>query len=702
MATIEQEVRTVCRMCHGGCGAIVTLQDDRVVRIRGDRANPNNEGFLCAKGRASIDHLYHPDRLKYPLRRGRAKGGRFERISWETAYEIIADRMNDIRRECGPESVVFAQGTDRNYQEWLFRFANTFGSPNVLGPAHVCFYPRVMAGIFSMGAFTFCDYEATPKCILVWGSNKAQTHGDGVIGTRLLWACKRGSQLVVIDPRRTELARKAKYWLQVRPGTDAALALGMIHHVIAAKQYDAEFVDNFTAGFEELAAHVSDYTPERVSAITSVPAALIRECADFYAGSRPAAIEMGTGVEQNANSFHVARALAILAAICGNIDRPGGNVIWEPSGLIGRRTFPLTEELPAGMAGKRLGSERHKILSMAGWAHPEAIWNAILEREPYPVEMMLVFGSNLLLNCADSHRVRAALDALKFLVVCDLFMTPTAAMADIVLPVSGWLERDQIVEHAHYIAARQALAQVGECRSDEQIMMDLAPRVGIEKHFWKSTEESLDYKLAPLRKVWQEFRESQYSGGTVEYFKHRKNGFNTRNRKFNLYCAGLERLGYSPLPTYKPIASDTPAPGQYLLTSAHSRYYFNSEFRNIGALRTREPDPLIEMHTATGECEGIANGDWVRVSANGRSAQFRARITDTVAPGVVFVAANWWYPERSGDDAWLASNVNSLTLNSGENEEMGSSNLRGILCTIQALASRGPEVSETRAAALSV
>lgn len=701
MAT-EQTVRTICRMCHGGCGAVVTVRDDRVAAIRGDRTNPNNRGFLCAKGRASIDHLYHPDRLRYPLVRERSAGGGFTRVSWEEAYTLIADRLNSVRRDYGPESVVFAQGTDRNYQEWLFRFANTFGSPNVLGPAHVCFYPRIMAGIFSMGAFTFCDYEATPECLLVWGSNKAQTHGDGVIGTRLLWALKRGSQLIVIDPRRTDLARKARYWLQVRPGTDAALALGMIHHVLATKKYDSEFVAQHTVGFEQLATHVESYTPERVSHITSVPAALIREAAEFYADASSAAIEMGTGVEQNANSFHVGRAAAILSAISGNIDRPGGNVIWEPSGLIGRRTFPLTEELPGEQGRKRLGSERHKILSMAGWAHPDAVWDAILLHKPYPVEMLMVFGSNLLLNYADSNRVRAALQALKFLVVCELFMTPTAAMADVVLPVSGWLERDQIVEHAHYIAARQALAQVGECRSDEQIMLDLAPRVGIEKHFWNSPTEALDYKLAPLGRAWKEFRELQYSGGNVEYFKYRKNGFNTRSRKFNLYSEGLERLGYSPLPIYKEVNSYADGAGKYLLTSAHSPFYFNSEFRNIGALRAREPDPFIDIHPASAAKEGIVHGDWVRVSANGRSAKFRARVTDTVAPGVVSAAANWWYPEHSHDENWRESNVNCLTMNGQENEETGSSNLRGICCGIErSVADHAPEVcSPALAAAL--
>ena len=561
----EREVRSICRMCHGGCGVVLGLQGENIVSISGDKNNPNNHGFLCAKGRASLDLLRHPDRLKFPLKRTGPKGsGEFCRITWKEAYVTIAREMKAVRDALGPESVVFAQGTDRNYQEWVFRLANSFASPNVLGPAHVCFYPRMMAGILSLGDFTFCDYEGTPECLLVWGSNKILTHGDGVIGTRLLAAWKRGTKLVVIDPRRTELARKAAYWLQVRPGTDVVLALAMIHVIIAEGKFDREFVQEHTHGFEQLMEHVRPYTPELAAGITSVPAGLIRKAACFYADARSAAIEAGTGIEQNRNSFHTARALYILSALSGNIDRPGGDVIWQPSGIVGRRMFPLAEALPEPQRGKRLGSDQHRILGMASWAHPEAVWKAILEDDPYPVRAMLVFGSNLLVNYAGSDRVEKALRRLPFMAVADLFMTPTAAMAEIVLPASGWLERDQIVEHAHYTAARRKLAQVGECRSDEQIILDLAGKLGLN-NFWNRIEEALDYKLQPIGENWTTFAERCYRPNPLEYFKYKKGGFRTRNGKFNLYCEALNRFGYSPLPLYTPLNRESDG-RSYILT----------------------------------------------------------------------------------------------------------------------------------------
>lgn len=680
----DQELKTVCRMCHGGCGAVVHMHEGRITHLTGDKENPNNEGFLCTKGKASVELVYHRDRLQYPLKRTGPKGsGEFKRISWEEAYSLIVEKMVLHRKDFGAESIVLCQGTDRNYQEWLFRFANALGTPNVLGPAHVCFYPKMMASIFTMGSFTFCDYEGVPECIMVWGSNKIVCHSDGVIGIRLLKALKKSSQLVVIDPRKTALASKAKYWLQVKPGTDVALALGMIHVLLTHNQYDSEFVDRYTVGFEELKKHVQPYTPQKVSELTSVPAKLIEETALFYAKSKSAAIEMGTGLEQNKNSFQCVRAINILSGICGNIDKPGGDVIWEPTGVIGRRTFPRTDILPEEQKKKRLGGDQYRILSMSGWAHSDAVWKAILEETPYPVKSMFVFGSNLLLLYANSERVYQALKKIDFLMVADLFLTPTAEMADVVLPISSWLERDQIVEQSSYVATRKKFVQVGECKSDEEVLNTLAQKLNLKEHFWNTVEEALDYKLRPLGRSWKTFTSEYYLANQLEYYKYKKMGFKTRSGKYHLYCEGLRQLGYDPLPVFKPIVDKEEGISSYILTSHHSPHYFNSEFRSLSRLRKLEPDPTIEIHPQSAKKEGIGEGDWVLVSIREKQAQFKARITDKVAPPVVHVSASWWYPELPFDEKWKRSNVNRITSEEGANAEMGSSNFRGIACRVR-------------------
>lgn len=673
--------RTVCRSCHGGCGVLVELQDGAVTKISGDPAHPQTQGFICSKGHAAAGLPTHPDRLVRPLRRIGPRGsGRFAEIEWDEAIGLIAERLLAERERGNPESVVFCQGTDRNYLEWVFRFANAFGSPNVLGPAHICFYPRLLASLFTCGDMTFVDYDGQPECIMLWGSNKPDCHSDGVIGTGLSRAIKRGAELIVIDPRRTRLTDQARYWLRPRPGSDTALALGMINVIIARRAYDEDFVRDYASGFEALAEHVRGYDPERVEALTWVPAKLIEEAAIHYARAASAAIEIGTGVEQNSHAFQAARAIKILSGLCGNIDRPGGDVIWDPSGIIGRRDLPASELLPQDSRDRRLGAERHRLLGLMGWANPEAVWTAILERQPYPVSALLVFGSNLLNAYADSERVYQALNTVDFLVVADLFRSPTAEMADVILPISSWLERDQIVEFNSSLAARRKLCQVGECRSDEEVLTALAHAVGLGEQFWTETRESLDARLAPIGLDWAALCKQGYIQLAPRYEKYRESSFRTRSGKFLFANPGLEQFGYSALPQYVPPMHE---PRGYVLTSAHSPYFFNSEFRNLATLRNKEPDPLVRMHPDAVAAEGLQEGDWIEVATHNGFGRFKLRCDDSIDSRVVVVSASWWYPELPWPESWQQSNLNRLTTEQNANPETGSSVLRGFVCTIR-------------------
>ena len=676
--------KSICRMCHGGCGVVITLKNGRVQSIIGDKDNPNSKGFICLKGKASIELLYHPDRLKYPMKRvGKRGGGQFKTIDWDEAICIVAENCISYRGEYGAESMVMCQGTDRNYQEWIFRFANTFGTPNVLGPAHICFYPRLMASIFTFGEFTFPDFESVPECIVAWGSNKMNGSSDGVVGIRLLEAVENGSQLVVIDPKRTRLAEKAKYWLQIKPGTDVVLALGMINMIIQNEWFDKDFVNDYTVGFDELREYASEYSLEKVSNITWVPPDLIEKVTHMYARANSAAFDLGTGVTQNKNSFDTIRSVYIISGICGNIDEPGGDIIWQPSNIIGRRKFPLTEHLSEKQASKRLGSDKYKILAMTGWVPPEAVWDAILTKKPYPVKGILIFGSNLLTNYANSKIIYKALQQVDFSLVTDLFLTPTAQMADIVLPASSWLERDQIVEFNSFIAARRKIAQVDDCKSDEEIINLLAAKMGLGEYFWNSVEDALDFKLKPIGYNWKQFVEKSYIANDLEYSKYRTKGFKTKNNKFNIYNEGLKRMGYPPLPQYIPI-NEVYSSG-YILSSGHLPFSFNSEFRNVDSLRNKEPFPYIYIHPLSAEKEGIRDGEWVIVytDQNYDGVRLLVKISDNIDPRVIYITAAWWYPELEFSEAWTKSNINMITTDECADLQMGASNLRGIICKIR-------------------
>lgn len=682
-------MKSVCRMCHGGCGAVVELVDGVPTGIHGDPDNPTSEGYFCIKGKASLDLLRSPDRLTTPLVRTGPRGsGTFEPVGWDTALDRIADRLAAAIGRHGPESVVLGQGTDRNYQEWVFRLANALGTPNVVGPAHVCFYPRVMASIMTYGGFTFCDYEGDPEVVLLWGSNKPSTHSDGVIGVKLLRAVERGSRVVTVDPRRTQIASRSALHLAIRPGTDCALALGMIRIVIDEGWYDREFVAAHTSGFDELAEHVRAYDLERVARITGLAPGLIHDATRCYALAARACIEAGTGLSQNENSFDTHRAIALLAALCGNIDAPGGDLIWEPMPIEGRRAFPRSDLLPEEQARKRIGGDKHKILSMAGWVAPGDLHEAIVTGSPYPVTSMVVFGSNILASHENTGLVREAIGKLDLLVVCDLFMTPTARYADVVLPTSSWLERDQIVEFNSYIAARQRIATVDGCRSDEEIILELAARLGLSRHFFPSLEAALDAKLAGIDLTWEQFTKIGYIRNEKRYRKYRDGGFATRSGRVDLMNNGLRALGYEPFPSYRAQPeADPDLP--YIMTSAHSRRFYNTEFHQLPTTSRGQTAARVTVHPDTAEREGLTDGDEVDLysRAGARGVRMTVRISDSVAPNVVMADAGWWYPHESSVDGQLRSSVNLVTTNDRSDVHMGSATMRGFAVGIRR---RGP------------
>ncbi|WP_064791568.1 molybdopterin-dependent oxidoreductase [Shewanella woodyi] len=677
-----KDEKTICRMCHGGCGAIVTMENGIPKAIRGDSSNPISEGYFCAKGKASIELVNHPDRLMFPQKRV-VKNGlvTFERISWEEALDEIATKVSQMKAQSGSKAISFAQGTDRNYQEWVFRLANAIGTPNVVGPAHVCFYPRVMSSILTFGGFTFSDYDGQPNTVLVWGSNKLQTHSDGVIGIKLAKAMKQGAQLIVVDPYETIAAKQAEIWLQIKPGTDGALALAMMKLIIEEKWFDEEFVSDYTLGFEELADKLANHDINELAEETGLLVADIYRATRLYSSSLRATIETGTGVSQNSNSFDTLRSIYMLSALCGFLDKEGGDVIWEPMDVDGRRSFPRADLLPEENAGDRLGSDQHRILAMSGWATADALWRSILTAEPYKTECLIVFGSNLLTSYANQKDVHKALEELGFLVVCDMFMTPTAQMADIILPVSSWLERDQVVEFNAYIAPRRKLAQVAECKSDEEIILALAERLEVSEHFWPTLGQALDHKLVNLSLDWASFSDKGVMLNSKKYRKYEQGGFATKSGKVNLFHHGLKQMGYSALPEYQQV-DVTPQMVNaypYILTSAHSRYFYNSEYHQLQSLAKHQEHALISMHVDAAKAEGLFQGDTVKVYTpeNLDGVIFSVNLTKKVAKNVVYVDACWWYPNQTSIEQALCSSVNALTHGGTVNGQMGSNNLRG-------------------------
>ena len=696
------KIHTLCRACgHGGCGVHAVLDDGKLVRIDGDKDHPVSKGYICKKARAAIGLLDHPLRLRQPMKRAGARGeGKWDPISWDEALDTIAAKMAQFKQESGAESVVFGHGTGRDFQHYMYRLANLFGTPNIMTPGHGCYLPRIAISNVLGFDIPLVDYENPQDCLMVWGSNPFNSNPDEYVAVNLTHALTRAKKVIAVDPRRTRIAERADVWLQLRPGTDAALALGLAHVIIKEGLYDRAMVENFTTGFDALAQRAERFSPEAVEKITWVPAAKIIEAARIYAGAGRAAIQWGVGLDHNINCIDGARSLLNLMVMTGNFDAPGGNVVFTPFPATHPREFALYGELPAQQKAKMLGGDRYKLGVTVGRLTPHVVWDAILEHKPYEVRAMLTFASNLLVIRENANRVYEALKKLEFFVTADIFRTPTTEMADIVLPATTWLEHDGVGDHwkshGYLFPRNQVVKPRGEAWPDIRIFSELGKRLGFAEHFWNEDAESFDLMLKPAGIGWDKFRTMPQGIRTPPaYRKYEKNGFGGPGRKFQFSIEKYAEWGYDPLPGYQEPA-ESPAREKgfvdrfplVLTTGARIQNFFGSEGRQSDLLRADHPDPLIEIHPQAAAARAISDGDWVTISSPRGAARFRAKVTDGIDPRVVSAEFGWWFPEKGAPEfGWRDSNINLLTEDrEGVDPGMGSTTFKGLQCQVERLA----------------
>ncbi len=684
-------IKSVCRGCHGGCGVLVQVEGGRAIEVKGDPQGPINRGRICIKGRKAPYLAHNPDRLTTPLRRT-AQGWR--EIGWDEALDEIGERFLAIREKWGAEALVLGYGTGRDNEAFIYRFANLFGTPNVLTAGHVCYGPRIAAGIAMCGNLPVVDYAGKPQCIIVWGCNPLVSHPDEYKGFYLGDSLRGGAQLIVVDPRRTPLAKRADIWLPLRPGTDGALAWGMLNAIIDNGWYYEGFVANHVHGWEEFCRRAKEYPLSWAAEVTGLEPKKIEEASELFSRTSPAAIHWGVATEQGRNCTNNIRLLISLMAITGNLDIPGGNAFFNPPPVVKVSSLGLHKRLPAEQRKKRLGGDKFRLADFIAVINPKAVWQAILEEDPYPVKGLFLISTNPLITRANAHEVKAALEKVDFMVVADFFLTPTANEADIVLPSATWLEVDYVADlwkRHGLVMARQKAVQVGDCRSDYQILNELGKRVGDEKDWWPTIRDALNYILSPSGLTWEEFCRRGYLRGEQTFRKYLRQGFSTSTKKVELYSTLFERLGYDPLPGYlEPPESPRSAPEllkEYpyvLITGARIPYFFHSENRMVEPLRHRRPDPLVEINPRLAEEKGLRDGEWAVIVSRRGQCQQRVKVTDRVPYGMVAAEHGWWFPEEKDGLGWDRSNINLLTENDMErcDPAMGATNLRTLLCNI--------------------
>jgi thiosulfate reductase / polysulfide reductase chain A len=729
--------------CQDRCKITVNVKDGRMTKLLG-RGIKRGTGAGCADRLPHLmDWLYNLDQLMHPLKRiGQRGENKWERISWPQALDEIADKLKRIKADFGAESLAITEGTGRSDIYGIrTRFLNLFGNPSNIGdPGTVCLCNKAALYYALVGTACSTVKPRFAKCIVFSGRNVSQSSPHT---WRRVKNQRQDVKLIVVDPRRTEAAKEADIWLQLRPGTDTALLMAWLYVIIEEGLYDEAFVNQWTFGFDELKQRVAGYRPEAVAEITWIPPEKIRESARMYATNKPAILNFGAaGVATDhfgLNGIRAEQARVCLRAITGNMALEGGETMVGPGPIInGKRgirdsMLQLEEKCSPEQRKKQLGSDTFKLMTwpafeiinklyseqygepfcMSGHnflAPQPLIWRAILSGKPYPIKAMITWTSNPLVNAANTKLVYQALKSsnLELHVVLEHLMTPTALLADYVLPAASKFEKpmcDTAEDFAPaFVCGERPIKPLGERRPDYDFFRELAIRMGYGEYFpWENEEALAEYKLAPLGITFEEAVEKgvvhssePWTYETINPKTGKPTGFATPSGKIELYSNVLKELGYDPLPFYEePPESPVRTPdvaGDYpliLTTGGRFRPMFHSENRQFGiGMREQHPDPLMEIHPETAKALDINDGEWVCIETRRGAIKQRAKLTDGINPKVVNVESHWWFPEQPAEEPSLfgvwQSNANVLTMDDPETCDplTGGWPLRALLCKV--------------------
>ena len=681
-------IHTVCSHdCPDSCGVLVTVDEaGRATRVQGDPNNPVTQGFLCGKVAKYLDRVYSPDRLLYPMRRraGVAKGplpqGKeveaFERISWDEALDTIAARLQKISDEHGPESILpySYAGTIGllGYGSMDRRFFHRLGASQLDRTICSAAGGDALVSVYGRKLGTDTEHFRHSRYIIAWGAN---VHGNNIHLWPMIEEARRsGAKLIVIDPYRTRTAKVADWHIAINPGTDVALALGMMHIILRDGLEDANYIAENTHGFAELRQRAAEYTPACVSRWTGISIADIERLAREYATTTPAVIRMNYGIQRSENGGQAARTVAMLPALIGAWKHLGGGLQLSTSGAfewdkasIERRDLMLASPL-----------KRHaRIVNMSELGH------ALTRLSDPPVKALFVYNSNPAAIAPDQSKVLQGMARTDlFTVVHEQFFTDTADYADIVLPATTFLEHKDIQgAYGHYYVqiSNPAIDPLGESRSNVSLFSELAQRMGFTEACFRDTPEDL---IAQALRTSQPDKQDQWLAGMTEetlnaagghqrlQFASEKTGepflpfttgpFKTPSGKIEFFSEAIAALGVDPLPAFvPPIESRHTKQSAYPLEFLPRKadHYMNSTFANLHGHQLMEAAHTnrLEIHTSDAAARGICEGDTIEIFNDRGVLRMTAHVNGNVSPGVVASRLNWNKLSPGGN------NVNLLT-----------------------------------------
>jgi len=714
LAAPNCEKSAICGICPAGCWVKVSFDDQ--ARIKAVRADDSSQlGMICTLGEHSSEIVYSEHRLRYPMRRKGPKGNYdFERISWDEAYEIIINKLLKIKKESGPEAAAIYTGRGSFELAMCDVFQPKgvavssassvlfpFGSPNTLGVGALCYVSFAMiAPHVTMGGMLinmFSDIE-NAELIVVWGVNPA-TDSPPLDYQRIIQARGRGAEVVVIDPRRTNIAKVTNAdWIPIKPGTDGALALGLCNVIIEEELYDEDFLQNWTLGFDDFTRYVQHYRPELVESITGVPAETTLSLARRIAGANGASPIMYSGLEYSNSGVQAIRATMVLWGLAGQLDIPGGRCFSMP-----KNVFPINRNGHVANPNekKALGRERFPVYSSyRGESHAIALPNAILNGDPYKIRSLIILGGSIITAWPQPEIWKKSLNGLDFLVCIDRQLTADAAYADIVLPATTMYEIESYMTYGSIFRIRENVIEpISEARNDFFILSELADRLGYGQLYPQNENELLKYVLKGSGFNLKQVRDA---GGIVnspteimQYKKWEKGtlrtdgkpGFDTPTGKFEIASSILKENGYDPLPVFtEPKESSISKPEMAkrypLIFNSGSRVTsdFRSQHHGIKALSKMRPEPLVTLNTIDAKERKIKTGDMVQIITERGKLSMRAFVTDDIVQGAIDADMGGGGPV--GPEAWQNTNINELTDLQNYDPISGFPVYKALLCEI--------------------
>lgn len=679
-------IDSVCRLCSSCCPIEAEVAEGRLLGARRKSFLDPDKRLICAKLAAAPEIVYFPERLTKPLIK-KDDGSGFREAGWDEALDRVVAAFHRHRQTSGPQSVAWLRGMAADWgAPWDYpnRLMHAFGSPNTIGNGSICFVARDFAHSYVYGSMAFPEAK-NAKCIIVWGKNDGNTALGMAEGIR--WAKEQGATLVVIDPVQTALARKADIWLQIKPGHDGLLAMAMINVIIRENLYDAEFVERYTVGFDDLKQVAALYPAEKVADQIWLTADQIRDLARLYATVKPSAIVDGNGLDMHREVFDTTRAIAMLRALTGNLDKPGGDVLPQP---IPVRNIQLRERLSGEIVPITRDYHLFNTFSET-WGNQVqgCVVDAILDEQPYPVKMVVVQSGNPVVTMADSNRARAAFAKLETLVVIDMFLTETGKLADVILPASSCFEKTQLnrasIRNNPIFLQDAVIEPLGESWPDWKIVFELGRRLGLTAEFpWQTADEAIDYQLEPAGVTVEHLRRNGKGMRLEEqrYEKYRDQPFKTPSGKVEFFSSRLAEAGFQGVPFASglgddPIGFAEQSASYPILGVSGSRdiRFTNSQFRNIPSLRTGGAGCVVDIHPDDAARQGFVEGDSIRIETPKGQVVMTARLSTTMRPGMVRLAWGWgdWDP---------LGNLNALTEDDKRGQVSGTSTSRSFMCRL--------------------